>query len=1329
MRYVLGLALTTLVATAPLHSASGQPNNPAAIVYSLVGAASHLDRPGKAARPVALFDWLPAGTVLKVASGSRLALAFASGNRWALGGGATATLGSAGLAFHRGDVRPLQSVPHLPVAPVRNDERDGWRTGARVVPGAISVRSETISGLYPDRGSTSLASAVQLRFKAVPPAPKYRVEIIDQESKVVFRIETEASEVAVPPETVAPGRSYRWTVETLDRPGAMARGEATLVTLDASQAQAREELRRWAQSSGAMDDLQLLEGVDKALGLREESRPAAEDARCPFSSPGVVVETVSPESAAFRAGLTPGDRLFSWCRAPGGEGDCVERGALRTPFDWLDLQIEAVQRGGVVIAGARGPENLRWNLLPTFQGLTVAPLLDGPLAEVYKASRDREQAGDPASAGKDLERAADLADGDHCADAALWLRARAAQLRALARQWPEADAGFEDALAKAQVLGAANVEAHLRMSWSEAFVRRGDLAQARKQVERALWLEEKDHPESPRVVTVLVRLGNVIEKQDNLEEADRLYRRAHDLVLSAAPGGGAEAATANNLAVSTGRRGDLAQAEVYAARALAIREKLTPSGDAIIPSLLGYGNVIYSRGDFAGAEAAFLRARKILEEVQPESEALAKTLHNLGEVAFVRGDYDAAEDLFQRERALFEKLDSTAGVRDSLVGLGEVALRQGQGEKAEDLWQRALAISEKLNPTGPQSAHCLRGLAEATRLQGRGAEAERLLRRALAIWQAINPEAAETGSVHLSLGLLLLEQGSAEAAENHLRTAIRLYEKDRRQLPEGYQALARLQGRRGRPEEAAVSYRAAIDALERQGAQLGGARESQWLYGSSLGDLYFEAAEHEIALARPQEAWKFLERGRARGFQELLAKRDLRFATELPAELYAERHRLDAEYDRVQAALADWVPQQGLERIEALQGRLRDLRLDQAKIQERMQRSSPRLGTLGSPTPLDVAAARSMLDPGTALLTYAVGETQSFLFVIEAEGSPGPGFFFYPLLVGRESLAREVEAFRRLLSQPDTLLSTVKQHGQHVYDLLVRPAEPVLSRANRWLISPDGPLHSLPFAALVSGDRYLAESKPLHIAASAAIYKELKATRSKMPSAAALDLLLVGDPFYPPGLDKQSDTATDPQVRTALRRGLELKPLPATRSEVQAISSLFPSARVLLGRDATEEAVKSLAPRARRLHFASHGLLDGRFPLNSALALSIPEHPEEGRPNGLLQAWEVFEELRLDADLVTLSACDSGLGKEMGGEGLIGLVRAFQFAGARSVLASLWSVSDTSTADLMKRFYLNLHQTKTKDEALRAAQLDLIHSQTFSHPYHWAAFQLFGDWK
>ena len=1299
-------------------SAATALREPVAIVYEMTGEALRIE-PGHSRLAVNLYDRLPAGTTLELSPSSRLALAFMTGKRYEISGQAHATLGKGDLGAHSGGVRSLPSVPVLPrLAPIAEDDHPGPKAGA------VRIRSETISGLHPDRGITTLASAIRLRFDPVPATLKYQVQIVDQAGKVVFSVETQAAEVRVPPDLIAPGGTYRWTVQTRDRPGAVARGEATLVTLDADQARAREELQLWMKSSGTADDLGLLEGVDRALGLSEKSPQNTEDARCPLTGPGLVIETVTPESAAFRSGLIAGDRLFSWCRTAGGEGGCVARGDLRTPFDWLNVQMEDVQRGGVFVEGARGEENRRWDLLPTFQGFTVAPLLQGALAEAYQSARGRDKAGDPTSAAKELEHAAELAEGNHCDDAALWLRARVAQLYAKAQKWSEADAEFQAVLTKAQ----APVEAHLQMSWSEMLTQHGDYSKARQHLEQALRIEEKDHPESPSVVTVLTRLGNVAERQDNLEEAERLYRRAYDLALRVAPGGGAEAATANNLAVITGRRGDLAQSERYAASALAIREKLTPAGDAIIPSLVGYGDLLYTRGDLAGAEAAFLRAKRILEKIQPESRPLAITLHDLGEIAHRRGDDDAAENLFRREQALFEKIDPS-GSLDSLAGIGEVELQRHQGKKAEESWRQAFAISEKFKPRGPKSAWCLSGLAAAARLQGRDTEAEKLLQQALAIWQEINPEAVDASTIHLKLGILLFDRGDAEAAEAHFRTAIRIREKNRAVTPEGYQALARLQTRKGQAKEAAASYLAAVNALEAQRTRLGGAQESQWLYGSFLGDLYFEAAENQIAVRQPQEAWRLVERGRARGLQELLAQRDLRFAGEIPAPLYTERRRLDAEYDKAQAALANWTSKQGAEKMEGLQGRLHDLRLEQAEVQEKIRRSSPRIASLEGSVPLDLAAARSALDPGTVLLTYAVGESRSFLFVIEAEEVSGPGFFFYPLPVGKAGLEREVEAFRSLLERPETSLSALKQRGRHLYDLLIRPARQRLAKARRLLVSPDGPLHSLPFAALVSKNHYLAESKPIHIVASAAVYKEIKATRSQKPSATT-EFLAVGDPLYPAGLEDHAERAGDPQLQDALRRGLQLKPLPATRGEVEAISKLFPGGRILLGNEATEEATKSLAPKARRLHFACHGLLDERFPLNSALALSTPEHPEEGRDNGLLQAWEIFDELRLDADLVTLSACDSGLGKEMGGEGLVGLVRAFQFAGARSVVASLWGVADVSTARFMKRFYSYLGSGKSKDEALRAAQIDQIREKSgSSHPFHWAAFELFGDWR
>lgn len=170
-------------------------------------------------------------------------------------------------------------------------------------------------------------------------------------------------------------------------------------------------------------------------------------------------------------------------------------------------------------------------------------------------------------------------------------------------------------------------------------------------------------------------------------------------------------------------------------------------------------------------------------------------------------------------------------------------------------------------------------------------------------------------------------------------------------------------------------------------------------------------------------------------------------------------------------------------------------------------------------------------------------------------------------------------------------------------------------------------------------------------------------------------------------------------------------------------------ARTYLGDAATEERARAVSRGVSVVHFALHGITNDRLPLNSALALSISDRPDPKGANGLLQAWEIYDNIRLDADLVTLSACETAIGKEMRGEGLIGLSRAFLFAGARSVLASLWKVTDRSTSELMVRFYTSFRKHAAKDEALRDAQLHAINSGTYAHPYYWAAFQLYGDWK
>jgi len=254
--------------------AKAEAHGPVAIVYSLAGEAS-LAAPGADVRPLRLFDRLPAGTTVEVARSSRLALAFANGLRYELGERSRVTLGPRDLASRTGPVRALSRVPPLPcLSPIATKDRPGPRAGA------VRIRGERIPGLYPRRGATALVEATVLRFSPVAGARGYRIEVQDVQGLTVFRADTESPPVKVPAGTLHPGLGYLWTVRTLDRPGAVARGEAELVTLSEKAAQARDEARRILAAEGP-GSLPLLAEIDRSLGLwldaREDLRAALDD--------------------------------------------------------------------------------------------------------------------------------------------------------------------------------------------------------------------------------------------------------------------------------------------------------------------------------------------------------------------------------------------------------------------------------------------------------------------------------------------------------------------------------------------------------------------------------------------------------------------------------------------------------------------------------------------------------------------------------------------------------------------------------------------------------------------------------------------------------------------------------------------------------------------------------------------------------------------------------------------------------------------------------------------------------------------------------------------
>lgn len=278
----------------------------------------------------------------------------------------------------------------------------------------------------------------------------------------------------------------------------------------------------------------------------------------------------------------------------------------------------------------------------------------------------------------------------------------------------------------------------------------------------------------------------------------------------------------------------------------------------------------------------------------------------------------------------------------------------------------------------------------------------------------------------------------------------------------------------------------------------------------------------------------------------------------------------------------------------------------------------------------------------------------------------------------------------------DDVQKDVEKYDQmSLYHILISPIKPYLDK-KRVCIVAHGVLHYLPFAALQDKGKYLIQDYALVYLPSATIYKFCK---DKIKQGGEKVLALGNPDVKNPELD-----------------------LPYALQEVESISSIYPSSKVLARREASETAFKSMASSYDIIHLACHGIFDADNPMDSFLLLS-----PSGREDGKLTMSEIFD-LEFNAGLVTLSACQSGMLRITSGDELMGFPRAFVYAGAPSVVASLWNVNDEATADLMKRFYENL-KGMDKAEALRLAQIELLQNPRYSNPYYWAAFYLIGDYR
>lgn len=673
------------------------------------------------------------------------------------------------------------------------------------------------------------------------------------------------------------------------------------------------------------------------------------------------------------------------------------------------------------------------------------------------------------------------------------------------------------------------------------------------------------------------------------------------------------------------------------------------------------------------------------------------------------GDYTTALEYYRRSLASAHRFQNHEEVKRNLLYLGDTYLRMDRPRDALAALRESLVIHSDFPWF---QSRVLVNMGRTYLRLGQYQSARRRFEQAVAEAHSLGSGRYE-GEALVGLGEVYLQGGQTEKAREFFSRALELGEKDglTNLIVEARRGLAQTEAREKNYAEARRQFALAIDKVESVRAlvpdpdlRTGLAPQNGSLYEEMVDALY-SLHRQDPSHGYDYEAFDYAERGRARTFLETFSAARARVTRGLTVEQSRAEEKLSAAVSRAsgdrslnaaEAALATW--------------------------RKETRAANPHYEDLQDARVFTARDAQAEISrPGVDILEYALGEKRSFLWIMSASR------LTIAELPGRRAIEAAVTAYRRVISQAPQAgdpADAGQPQARLLYQMLVEPAQPLLKPDHRLLVVPDGILYYLPFETLLSTQtgRYLVEDFAVTYAPSVSAFGSLGRSVSQRPKK---ELLAFGDPVFTRGARAAGAPAAT--VRSVYERGgWSLAPLPNTRREVEAIGKLYPigQEKTYLGSYATEAAVKrEKLTDYKRIHFATHAVVDERHPARSGIVLSLGDASGE---DGVLRMPEIFN-LEMDADLVVLSACQTGLGKLVRGEGMVGLTRAFLYAGARRVAVSLWEVNDLATADFMKSFYEGM-KSGTPAAALRAAKLGMIHSPSpaYRHPSYWAPFILTG---
>lgn len=701
-----------------------------------------------------------------------------------------------------------------------------------------------------------------------------------------------------------------------------------------------------------------------------------------------------------------------------------------------------------------------------------------------------------------------------------------------------------------------------------------------------------------------------------------------------------------------------------------------------------------------GDWAAFVDFSNRTFEVKPKKDE--RDWVNLAEArgwaAMELGDRDESLRQFQDALTRAEKINQAGLIAwiESEYGLAEYRLaRNVDGALAH--YDRALMLAKQAGDKG-RVRNVLNNSGNLFRGPGTWAEAERRYTEGMA---AARAEGATDVFLMKNLGIVYRETGRRAEGEQLLRDAVKYADQNgvARIRWQARMELGTLY-RNSDPDLASKYFQECLDVLEDVHSNVlletfsAGALSGAITIYDDPYDLFID---HLMRHGDPERALVISERARARAFLDTMSRARQAIAAQIPADYVTRERQLLADISSRQRQLRS-------EPDPSAAAALRDaLARDESALtllRVRFANEHPEIAHARYPHLLDAGEIKRLPDDDSVLVEYFVGAESTTMWAVTREGISSVR------LPGRADIENQVRRYLSKLASPD---NDVQVESGELGGLLL-PGGPVPRGRRRLIIVPNGVLNYLPFETLTVDGAFVGQTFAVSYAPSASTLAFLQSR----PRRASGNMIAIGDPL----IDQKG--SSDHRGLSAEHVNL-LKPLAYAARELSSVAGGFAGSRLLEGDQASEsELRRARLSDASIVHFATHGLIDEDHPDRSGLVLTARDSDD-----GFLQTREVYG-LHLNGALVTLSACRTALGRELSGEGIIGLTRAFMQAGARTVVASLWDVDDASTAEFMSGFYAALADGAPVDAAAQSARALLMHSARYSHPYYWGAFVVNG---